>query len=74
VRQAGVELERRIARDVAVLAARVLEHLLHGGEGGHSLGTFLGTGTVAGGQREQKRWDGYQQDACTHGRLLRSEA
>ena len=33
VRHAGVELQRRVARDVIVPAARVLEHLLHRGEG-----------------------------------------
>jgi hypothetical protein len=34
VGQSRIELQRRIAGDVAVLAARMLEHLLHGGKGG----------------------------------------
>ena len=38
MRAAVVELQRRVARDVAVLAARVLEHLLHGLERGEALG------------------------------------
>ena len=37
VGQARVELERSLSRDVAVLAARVLEHGAHGLERGHAL-------------------------------------
>jgi len=33
MRQAGVELQRSIAGDMAVLAPRMLEYLLDGGEG-----------------------------------------
>lgn len=42
VRQPGVELQRRVAGDVAVLAARMLQHLLYRGERGDRLGALVG--------------------------------
>src|SRR6059036_14194 len=66
VRQARVELEGRVARDVAVLTARVLEHLAHGGEGGDGLGALRRLKTAAGGERERQR-RGHERKA--HGRL-----
>jgi hypothetical protein len=41
VRQALIVLERRVAGDVAVLAARVLQHLPDGFERAHRLRAFL---------------------------------
>src|SRR5690349_20531768 len=50
MREAGVELQWRVAGDVAVLAARVLEYLLHGTEGGGRLATIWGAGAAVGAQ------------------------
>jgi hypothetical protein len=52
--KAGVELERRVARNVAVLAARVLQHLLHGGEGDDALRAILGARTRPAGSERQR--------------------
>ena len=41
VLQSGVELQRRVPRDMAVLTAWVLEYLLYGAEGGDSLVALL---------------------------------
>jgi len=51
MREAGVELQWRIAGDMTVLAARVLEYLLHGTEVGESPGTIRRAGASVGGQR-----------------------
>src|SRR5256885_15357274 len=55
MRQAGVELQRSIAGDMAVLAPRMLEYLLDGGEGRDRLDVLFGVGLAAGGRRERHR-------------------
>src|SRR5690349_24282263 len=62
MRKAGVELQWRVAGDVAVLAARVLEYLLHGTESDESPGTIRGAEAAVGGQPECQR-GGDQQGA-----------
>jgi hypothetical protein len=66
MREARIVLQRRVARDMAVLAPRMLEHLLHGGEGSDRLSPLLGGGARAT-SRQRKRQEGQQPDAGAHG-------
>ena len=63
VRQAGVELQRRVPGDVAVLAARVLEHLLHRGERRDRLHLLLRSCARAAG--DQRRPAGEATAGCS---------